>query len=385
MQRSLQVFIDDRLIGTLAEPRTNKFTFSYAPDATDLVSVRLPWSHDRYPPAAVAPLIDAFAPPEPQRAELAEAHDIPPHLLFRFLELTGHDAPGALRFVRAGQEPHGEPIPLDPTALTDETAVVKVDDGWALPAPGAPSTHVLRFEDELLPGSAAAERYALDLASAFGLAAARAEVVSVFDIPTLAVERPDRSTADDGTVIRHHLEPFGSVCGLALDGDDDRIYQERGGPGLVEVAEALDAHAADPQAAVRQLVDHMVLHFCLGNTNAHINTYTLRIPQLTLGPIATLLPAEIYTELVTDEGTFDIDHRLAMTIGGCETSAEVTLGALVAEAASWPRLRRATAEQAVADAVERLATVRQADQIGRSDVPSRLVELVDERIVRLRE
>jgi len=44
MQRSLQVFIDDRLIGTLAEPRTNKFTFSYDPQATDLVSVRLPWS-----------------------------------------------------------------------------------------------------------------------------------------------------------------------------------------------------------------------------------------------------------------------------------------------------------------------------------------------------
>jgi len=73
-----------------------------------------------------------------------------------------------------------------------------------------------------------------------------------------------------------------------------------------------------------------------------------------------------------------------MTIGGCETSAEVTMGALVAEAASWPRLRHATAEQAVADAVERLAAVRADDQIDRSTVPLRLVELIDERILRLR-
>lgn len=384
MQRSLQVFLSGRLIGTLAEPRTNKFTFSYDADATDLVSVRLPWDEDRYPPAALAPLIDSLAPPEPRRLELAEIHDIPDHLLFRFLEICGGDLPGALTFApsEAITADHS-PSAINPEALVDEMAVVRLDDGWGIPAPGQPSSHVLRIEDEFLPGSAAAEVFALRLAADIGLPTVGATLTSVFDIPAIVVARPDRSVDEAGAIQRHHLELFGSLCGLALEGDDDRVYEERGGPGFSEIAEALDAFAADPQAAVRTLVDHMVLHFCVGNTNAHANAYSLLEPQLVLGPIHTLLPAEIYTELVTEEGTFDIDHRLAMTIGGCATSDEVTTGALIAEAASWPRLRHSSAEVAVHDAVERVAAARQRNTIDIAQVPGGLLELIDERVVRL--
>ena len=384
MQRSLQVFLDDRLIGTLAEPRTNKFTFSYDPAATDLVSARLPWSEDRFPPAAMAPFVDALAPPEPRRLELAEVHDVPDHLLFRFLELSGGDLPGALTFAITDESAAPAASPINPEALVDEMAVVRLGDGWGVPAPGHPSTHVLRIEDEMLPGSAAAEVFALALAADIGIPTIEATLTSVFDMPAIIASRPDRSVDEAGTIRRHHLELFGSLCGLALEGDDDRIYEERGGPGFSEIAEALDSFAADPQGAVRQLVDHMVLHFCVGNTNAHANTYSLLQPRMVLGPIQTLLPAEIYTELVTEEGTFDIDHRLAMTIGGCATSDEVTIGALIAEAASWPRLRHATAEVAVHDAVDRIAAARERNTISTAEVPGRLLELIDERILRLR-
>lgn len=383
MQRSLQVFLHDRLIGTLAEPRTNKFTFSYSLDATDLVSARLPWSDERYPPAAVAPLVDALAPPEPRRLELAETHDIPEHLLFRFLQLCGGDLPGALTFAATEEATDQPATPIDPEALVDEMAVVRLGDGWGIPAPGQPSTHIMRIEDELLPGSAAAEAFALALAADVGVPSVATELTTIFDIPATVIARADRSVDESGTVQRHHLELFGSLCGLALEGDDDKIYEERGGPSFSEIAEAIDAFAADPQGSIRELVDHMVLHFCVGNTNAHANTYSLLQPQMTLGPIHTMLPAEIYTELVTEEGTFDIDHRLAMTIGGCTTSDEVTAGALIAEAASWPRLRRATAEVAVHESVERIAAARERNTINADGVPGRLLELIDERIVRL--
>ena len=248
---------------------------------------------------------------------------------------------------------------------------------------GQPSTHILRIEDELLPGSAPAELFALSLAAEIGLPTVATELTSIYDLPATVIARADRSVDEDGAIKRQHLELFGSLCGLALEGDDDRIYEERGGPGFSEIAEAIDAFAADPQGAVRELVDHMVMHFCVGNTNAHANTYALLQPQMTLGPIQTMLPAEIYTELVTEDGTFDIDHRLAMTIGGCATSDEVSAGALIAEAASWPRLRRATAEAAVQDAVERIAAARQRNTVDVTGVPSSLLELIDERIVRL--
>ena len=392
MQRSLRVFIDGRLVGSLAEPRTNKFTFAYDPEATDVISARLPFSTDRYPPASLAPLVDSLAPAEPKRLELAERLDVPDHLLFRFLEVCGHDLPGAITLhspdARSldGKSVDGvssEPTALTPDDLRDELAVVPVESGWGLPQNGSPSSHVLRLEDELLPDAAAAEFFALTVARCAGIATSDALLTSVFDIPAVVVARPDRTTSEAGDVSRRHLETFGSLCGVALEGDDDRIYEEKGGPGFFEIATALDAYASDPQAAVRELVNHMVLHFCTGNTNAHANTYTLLQPEGVLGPVHTLLPAEIYTELVTDDGTFDIDHRLAMSIGGCQISSEVTRGALIAEAASWPRLARTSAELAVDKAVERLASALPLASAEEPGSPARLVELIDARIVGL--
>lgn len=375
--------MNGRPVATVTEPRTNKFTLTYDAAASEDVSARLPRSPDRYPPAAVAPWIDSIVPPEPVRHDLAEQLDVPEHLLFRFLEACGADLPGAIVIGETSTEP-GDPQPIGPDDLIDECQVVKLNGSWAHPAPGQPSSHVLRTEDELLPGSAAAEAFALKLASEAGIDAADAELSEIAGVPVVIVNRPDRIVADDGTIQRRHLETFGSLCGLALDGDDHRIYEERGGPGFAEMAEALDQWSVDPQGAVRTLVDHMVLHFCVGNTNAHANTYTLRHPERMLGPITTLLPAEIYQELVTDEGTFDIDHRLAMTIGGQSDSNDVTLGALVAEAASWPRLGRSAAEATVLAAVDRVAAAIPSATEAVPSAPNQLVTLVADRLDRLR-
>ncbi len=384
MQRSLRVTMNGRPVGTLAEPRTNKFTFTYDPDTIDIVSARLPWTDERYPPAAVAPWVDSLAPSEATRLELAAQLDVPDHLLFRLLEAAGADLPGGLVLDRGESLPTGEPTPLHTDELVDEVAVGRRGDRWMRPGAGTPSTHAIRFEDELLPGSAAAEAFALTLAARSGVPTVDADLTEVGGVPALVVGRPDRIVGDDGTVTRRHLENFGSLCGLALEGDDERIYEERGGPGFGEVAEALDQFAADPQSAIRMLVRHMVVHFCTGNTNAHAGTYTLLLPELELGPIHTLLPAEIYTELVTDEGTFDIDHRLAMSIGGQTVSADVTRGALVAEAASWPRLRRTSAEAAVDEAIEHVAGGLDAAGDAVPSAPERLTALVESRLVRLR-
>lgn len=374
--------MDDRPIGTIAEPRTNKFTLTYDRDAVDVVSARLPWSPDRYPPAAVAPWIDSLVPPEPVRRDLAGQLDLPEHLLFPFLAAYGHDLPGAIVIAQSASSVPGVPEPIPPEDLVDEHPVVALGDSWAKPPIGAPSTHVLRPEDTLLPGSAAAEAFTLGVARRVGIATVDARLIEIAGIPAVIAARPDRVVID-AAVHRRHLETFGSLCGVALDGDDDRIYEERGGPGFGELAEALDRFAADSAQAIRELVAHMVLHFCAGNTNAHANTFTLRHPELTLGPIQTLLPAEIYTELVTDEGTFDVDHRLAMTIGGQARSADVTFDALVAEAASWPRLGSASARSVVEDTIDRITAALPGAETDVPTAPDRLTTMITERLERL--
>ena len=204
---------------------------------------------------------------------------------------------------------------------------------------------------------------------------------------TAVVAMPNTDPTQDCVSVVDFVRRQGLAAGLCDVYPSGSITVGRHGTQLTpfaELAEALDQYAADPQRTIRQLVRVMVLHFCVGNTNAHANTYSLLHPELELGPVQTLLPAEIYTELITDDGTFDIDHRLAMGIGGQMTSAEVTRGAVIAEAASWPRLSRTSAELEVDAAVDAIGAALRSSVAVTSAVPEGLPAMIAERLERLR-
>lgn len=387
MQRTLQLASNGRVVAELAEPRTNKFTLTYRPDATDddAVSVRLPTGPDRYPPAAVGPFVAGLVPSLDRREELAADHEIPPHLAFRFLELLGNDLPGGLTCSPIDEPcPPGEirvsGRPVEPTDLDDELSVVLVDGSWCLPGADVPSTHFLRVEDPILPGSAAAETFALRLAAQAGLPAARAELVRVHDTPAVAVARIDRIVTDEGMVRRRHCEHFGQILGIDTLPLDDAIYQELEGPGFRDLAEAMHRELRQPLDAIRTLAGLMVFHLVIGNTNAHAGTYSLLLPERVVAPIDTAIPAELYVELETDEGILELDHRLAMSINDFWKSDALDNSDLVAEAASWPGLSREAAIVAIDDVLDRLAAALRPTLDAVPGTPDRLAAMVTERI-----
>lgn len=382
----------------MSEPRTNKFTLAYTvdPESEQMVSVRLPWSEDRYSPAAVGSWISGLLPPLDRRDEIAADHDIPPHLVFRLLEILGRDLPGGVEFLAEGEEPGPSPIlasghPVSEEELSGHLQVVACDGEWMLPDQGVPSSHILRVEDEILPGSATNEAFALRFAANAGVPAARASVTTVLGRPAVVVARADR-VVNDQRIARRHLENFGQICDIDTTNDDEAVYEERGGPGFSTIAEALLEHIPRPPDALADLTRLMVLHYVTGNTNAHAGTFSLLLPERTIAPLDTVLPAELYSELETDEGLIDLDHRLAMSIAGSFHSDDVTRGSLIAEAASWPgtsrRASTATIDEFVATLEAALSTTESEmapASVGGLEIASKaLVTMVSQRIDHIR-
>ena len=393
MKRSLQIVVSGEPVATIAEPRTNKFTLTYDPEASgdSALSVRLPISPDRYAPADVNPYLAGLMPSLERRESLAEEHEVPAHLIFRFLEILGSDLPGGAQFLNTENPLPPVPDyslrrPLSPADLVEEVAVVEHNGQWSIPANGEPSSHWLRPEDEMLPHSAAAEALALRMADAAGIDVCRSALTTVLGRPAVVVARPDRIATDEGGgtvgVVRRHLEDFGQACAIDTFTSEEAIYQEWDGPGFLEMAEAIRTYAAEPRAQLQKLAQVMVLNAVVGNTNAHGASFTILLPERTLGPIHTLLPAEFYTELDTEDGVVELDHRLAMSVNEFWKTDALDHGDFVAEASTWPGLSREGAIEAVNEILDRLPNALQIAAASTPEAPEGLVTMIAERIDR---
>ncbi len=94
------------------------------------------------------------------------------------------------------------------TVDTRRTTVVMVEDAIALPAPGQPTTHILKPAVPDFPHTTENEAFAMRLARAVGLPVASVEPRRVGDRTLLLVERYDRSAGTDDRVRRVHQEDF---------------------------------------------------------------------------------------------------------------------------------------------------------------------------------
>ncbi len=386
MIRSLRVFEDGRSIGQLREARTNKFTFTYEPDVQpeSLVSVRLPVDEDRYSPAHVAGWLAGLLADEDARAHLAEVHDFAPHFDLRVLEAIGSDLPGALVFLGEDDDPlppgppTGTPVDLELALHLGEVGVVNVDGQWCAPDQGTPSTHWLRPEDPMLPGAVVAEAFGLAVASELGLAVMEPTIDLIDGVPVLVVARPDRSL-EDGLVLRHHMEHMGQVCGIDTARNPDAIYEEADGPGFIDVAEQLLEVSAEPRADLEQLVRLMTAGLVIGNGNAHAGMMPFLLPERRLGPVHSMLSTEWFTEVETEEGVLELDHRLAMSVNDIWKSDGVDHEDLVMEATRWPTLGRVMVQPWIDELLAEVPNAVERASTRISDVPSSLGDFVIDR------
>ncbi len=106
--------------------------------------------------------------------------------------------------------------------------VVLVAGRVALPAPGHPSTHILKPPMPDLEATTENEALAIRLAARLGLAVAPVRPEVVAGKPYLLAERYDRQAVESGLVDRLHQEDFCQALGIV----PQEKYASDGGPGF---------------------------------------------------------------------------------------------------------------------------------------------------------
>lgn len=278
---------------------------------------------------------------------------------FALLARYGRDVAGALVITphdQAPDESRWEAIPYTPAGLAadvvavDENSTAWIHDdselslagiqnklllisdgtgGWARPAGGRPSTHVLKIDDAARPGLVAAEYHALRLAQSVGLSNLEPELAAIGDRVCLIVRRFDR-IIDQGSVQRVHQEDACQALRIDQDANGGRgKYEDSGGPSLRDVAGLLRRYGRDPIEELAALFRLTVLNVVVGNADAHgknISVLLNRDGHIKVTPAYDIVPTVLWPRL---------RRHPAMAVNGCADITSISFDDLVAEGARW--------------------------------------------------
>jgi serine/threonine-protein kinase HipA len=351
MTKALAVWWDEIVVGTLAVDRHGDMRFTYgerwlANASAPALSFSLPKRAEPFARRKCRPFFEGLLPEENQRDAVARALGISHGNTFKLLDALGGDVAGALTFWPEGETPPPQPLGVGPQPLDDhqllelldtlptrpllagerglrlslagaqsKLPIVLVHGAVALPAPGQPTTHILKPPIDRFPATSENEAFAMRLAARMGLDVAPVEVRVIAGRPYLLVERYDRRYEPDGTVRRLHQEDFCQALGIA----PEQKYAAEGGPGFKDSFNLVRSACTRPAVEVLKLLDAAIAQVILGNADAHGKNYSLlyRGGAVTLSPLYDLLCTVAYPEL---------SPRFAMKIAKRGTLEELRRG-----------------------------------------------------------
>lgn len=221
--------------------------------------------------------------------------------------------------------------------LQNKMLLVRTATGWARPAEGFPSTHILKVEDRRFPGMAVAEAAALALARTIGLTTVEAHTETIAGIETIIISRFDRLPAlkpgqpgRPAPSRRVHQEDACQALGINAEAARGRgKYQDAGGPSLAQVASVLDEFAVEPSKQLAQLLAATVFTVVIGNADAHgknLSFVHIEPGVVELSPLYDTVPTLLWPKL---------RGNAAMTVNGVGRLDAVTRDDLITEARGW--------------------------------------------------
>ena len=336
MDRSLDVYLNDTLAGTLREEH-GKLAFSYEAAwlaAKDFIplSITMPPRTAEYADEIARPFFENLLPEGEIRAAIAKLRQVSERNTFGLLEEIGGDCAGAVSL-----RPHGELPPKNQgyAAISDERLkellaqlekrpLILADDEVRLSLAGAqnklpvyyagtqihlphgsaPSSHILKPGSRGYEHMPVNEHFCMRLAHALGLPVPASEILRKPD-PLYLVARYDRKLSGDGAIARIHQIDF---C-QALNLPSSRKYEKEGGPALEECFGLIARESTQPALDRLRIIDWAIFNFLIGNADAHAKNLSLLIaPEgIRLAPFYDLIATIVYPGLTT---------AMAMKIGG---------------------------------------------------------------------
>ncbi len=340
MSNRLTVWWDGRVTGCLYLGPDGDTQFAYdaawLADATaPALSFSLPKQAEPFNRRACQPFFGGILPEEGQRTAIARALGVSADNEFRLLEHLGGEVAGALTLLPEGETP-AQPSAAAPGLLSDDDLVrlldhlpmrpmlagenglrlslagaqsklpvLVIDGRIALPAPGQPTSHILKPPIARFAGTTENEYFCMSLAREVGLDVAPVEMRTVQGRSFLLITRYDRVPGPAGELTRLHQEDFAQALGIP----SHRKYASEGGPNFADCFALLRRAATRPPRDILRLLDAAIFNLIIGNADAHAKNFSLlhKDGGITLAPLYDLLSTVMYPEL---------SPMLAMKIGG---------------------------------------------------------------------
>ncbi len=330
--RTLTVWWDGAVVGSLTTDRHGAMRFAYDGDwvanlSAAALSVSLPKRLEPFSPRECRPFFEGLLPEGAQRDAVAGALGVSRANEFALLERLGGEVAGALTLWPAGETPPSHEAAGPAAVLSDDDLaalltrldtrpflagtrglrlslagaqtkmpVVLANGRIALPAPGQPTTHILKPPIARFEATTENELFAMRLAASLGLDAAQVEPFTVSDGRScLLIARYDRRPGPDGAVRRLHQEDFCQALGVVAG----RKYAAEGGPGFRQCFDLVRRACARPAVEVLKLLDAAIVQVLLGNADAHGKNYSLlyREDGIAIAPLYDLLSTVAYPDL----------------------------------------------------------------------------------------
>ncbi len=284
---------------------------------------------------------------------IRDRYRAPSSSAFDLLAAVGRDCVGALQLVPAGEAP-GDPRRIDAQPLDEagvakilrnatvdrrlapgddeafrlsiagaqeKTALLRHDDRWCIPHDATPSTHIFKLPLGLvgnlradLSSSVELEWLCMEVARAYGLPVAKAEIGQFEDQKALVVERFDRRISTDRSWwMRIPQEDMCQALGLP----PSLKYESDGGPGIRDILEVLrgsNEATADRITFFRA----QLLFWLMAATDGHAKNFSL---TLLAGGAYRMTPLYdiLSTYPIQGRGTGRLEPRqarLAMAVSG---------------------------------------------------------------------
>lgn len=183
--------------------------------------------------------------------------------------LAGEDG---VRVSLAGGQEKSVLAVLDKTG-TPVLRLPKPDDILAIPKNGAPSTIIVKPDNNRLSGIVENEVYCLHLATAIGIVTAHTSILKAANRRAICALRYDRQMSSAGRIQRIHQEDFAQANNVP----PGRKYERStgGGPTLTDILKT--GPLARPNDTLA-LLDQVIFNILVANTDAHAKNYSLLLP-----------------------------------------------------------------------------------------------------------
>ena len=298
MNKSLDVYCDGQMVGTLSVDDFEVYSFTYCSgwlqsEPASAIGYVLPLQESPHKGPQVHNFF-ANLLPEGRVREMIERQLHTGHSDFALLWELGRDVAGVLSLVPQGEAPAEEtpayrpigakslnerlqalgkaPIltwdercSLSLAGAQDKLNVLRRGSRFYLPLNGAPTNCILKIASRDFPDIVFNEYLCMSIAAAAGLPCPAVSLLKLDGMRALAVERYDRIVEPGSAVKRVHQQDFCQLLGLS---HEDK-YEYWGGPSLKQCADVLRTVSSMPVVDAELLGKWYTFNLLIGNMDGH--------------------------------------------------------------------------------------------------------------------